>query len=292
MDIPRSIIAAAQISPKLGDLKYNLQLHLAKARQAAELGADIIIFPELSLTGYLLKDLTPDVAQSVESSDLIDELRAESEKIAILVGFVEEADNYVYYNSAAFLDQGEIVYVHRKVYLPTYGMFDEERYFSPGGNFRAFDTRFGRAAILICEDYWHPSSVYLAAQDGAVLHFYTSNAPQRGLTLTDEITSADIAERMSQVSSQIYGLYTAYSNRIGYEDGICFSGCSRIIGPTGSVLARAGSSEEELIMAEIDPEQIRRSRVFFPLLGDEKIDLVHRELSRIRSRRYRLENDD
>lgn len=292
MDDRRKLVAVAQIAPHLGDIERNLEKHLQRAEQASDLGAEAVIFPELSLTGYLLKDLTADVALNLERSPLAKRLCELSRRIALLVGLVEEGDNYVFYNSAVWFAGGEIRHVHRKVYLPTYGMFDEERYFSPGANFRAFESAFGRSAVLVCEDYWHPSSVYLAAQDGAVVHFYIANAPQRGLTLPDEITSADIAERMAVLSSQVYGAYTIFANRTGFEDGVNFAGGSCIISPTGATLARAGREAEELILAEIDPEQIRRARVFFPLMGDEKIDLVHRELTRIRARRFGLESHD
>lgn len=279
----------AQINPKLGDLKHNLALHKDKANQAAELGAELVVFPELSLTGYLLKDLTQDVAQNPERSEIIDELKELSKRVALMVGFVEEGDDYIFYNSAGYFEDGELRHIHRKVYLPTYGMFDEERYFSPGGTFKAFETKFGRAGILICEDYWHPSSIYLAAQDGAVLHFYMANAPLRGLTLPDDITSVDIAETMAGVSSQLYGVYSVYANRVGYEDGTCFGGGSKIVSPTGGVLARAGREDEEILLAEFEAEQVRRARTMFPLLGDEKIDMVHRELERIRRRKFESE---
>ena len=282
-------VAIAQVAPRLGEIGDNLEMHLKQIEYARELGAEMIVFPELSLTGYMLKDLTADVAQRVGDSKVIDSIAEASEEMSVLVGFVEEGDDYIYYNSAAWFEGGELLSVHRKVYLPTYGMFDEERYFSPGSGFRAFDTGAGRAAMLICEDFWHPSSVYIAAQDGAVLHFYVSNSPLRGMTLPDEITSADIAERMAVVSSQVYGVYTVYANRVGYEDGVAFAGRSRIVSPTGSVVARADHQEEELLLAEIDTEQVRRARVFFPLMGDERLDLVHRELSRIRARRFGLE---
>ena len=284
-----TVVAVAQINPKLGDLDHNIALHREKALQAAELGAELVIFPEMSLTGYLLKDLTQDVAQNTARSEYLNALAELSRDIALLVGFVEEGDDYIFYNSAGYFEDGEIKHVHRKVYLPTYGMFDEERYFSPGGTFKAFETKFGRAAVLICEDYWHPSSIYLAAQDGAVLHFYMANAPLRGLTLPDEITSVDIAETMANVSSQLYGVYSVYANRVGYEDGICFGGGSKIVSPTAGVLARAGRENDEILLAEIEAEQVRRARTMFPLLGDEKIDMVYRELERIRKRKFESE---
>ncbi len=285
------LLAVSQTAPTLGDVERNLEQHLKHTEYALEAGAGLLVFPELSLTGYTLKDLTADVAQRAGDSVVLDKLARASRKLPMIVGFVEEGDDFVYYNSAAYFEGGALRGLHRKVYLPTYGMFEEERYFSPGSTFRAFDSVAGRAAILICEDYWHPSSVYLAAQDGALIHFYLSNAPLRGMTLPDEITSADIAERMAVVSSQLYGVYTVYANRVGYEDGVAFAGRSCMVGPTGDVVARADHREEELLLAEIEPEQVRRARVFFPLLGDEKLDLVHRELTRIRARRFDLEEE-
>lgn len=280
--------AIAQIYPKLADIDTNLEKHLHMIQEAKSLGADIIIFPELSLTGYLMKDLTADLALNPASSTVLDELMASSVDIDVVFGFVEEQD-HVYYNSAMYCCQGEILHIHRKVYLPTYGMFDEERYFSPGHNFKAFNTPLGRFAILVCEDYWHPSSVYIAAQDKALFHIYMANAPIRGLTLPDEITSVSIAENVALVSSQLYGVYSLYANRTGFEDGTAFGGGSRIVSPTGDVIARAGREEEELLLAEIDQEQIRRARTFFPLMGDEKLDLVYRELTRIRNREFQIE---
>lgn len=284
-------VAVAQIYPRLADQEYNLELHCSQIKEAVKLGADCIVFPELSLSGYSLKDLTADKALDPHHSPLFKEICSLSNDIHVVFGFVEQED-YVYYNSAAWCHDGGIVHIHRKVYLPTYGMFDEERYFSPGHCIRAFDTPLGRFAILICEDYWHPSSVYLAAQDGALFHVYMANAPVRGLTLPDEITSVSIAENMANISSQLYGVYSIYANRTGIEDGITFGGGSRVISPTGGIVARAGREEPELLLAEIETAQIRRARTFFPLLGDEKLDMVHRELTRIRNREFHLEVKD
>jgi predicted amidohydrolase len=214
-------------------------------------------------------------------------LEEAGKEIALVFGFVEE-DDYIYYNSAAMIEGGKVTVVHRKVYLPTYGMFDEERYFSPGSTFRAFESGLGRAAILICEDFWHPSSIYLAARDGAMLHFYLANTPLKGLSMPEDLYSPDLATSMARINSQVYGVYTIYANRTGCEDGVSFAGCSRVVSPTGRVVAKAEHQDEELILAEIDPDQIRRARIFSPLMGDNKLDLVHRELSRIRARMYKL----
>jgi predicted amidohydrolase len=275
-------VALAQIYPRLADLEHNISLHIKHAEEALKLGADLVVFPELSLTGYTLKDLTADFAINITHKERFGRLFEISKQIDIAFGFVEES-NYIFYNSAAYLSGGEAQHVHRKVYLPTYGMFDEDRYFSPGNTFRAFNTKFGRFAILVCEDYWHPSSVYIAAQDNALYHLYMANAPIRGLTLPDEITSVSIAENVARVSSQLYGVYSIYANRVGFEDGVAFGGNSRVVSPTGSTVAQANSQDEELVLAEVEPEQIRRARTFFPLMGDEKLDLVYRELTRLRT---------
>ena len=160
-------VALAQVAPALGNVEANLRMHRSAARKAAAAGADLIVFPELSLTGYLLQDLVPEVALSPEQSREIEQLRRLSRRIAIVMGFVEESEDHRFYNSALFLARGEILHSHRKVYLPTYGMFDEGREFAAGETFRAFDTPLGRFGILICEDAWHPSAAYLLARDGA-----------------------------------------------------------------------------------------------------------------------------
>jgi len=288
----RSFTAAiAQTYPRLADQEYNLEIHLQQIDEARRLGAELILFPELSLSGYLMKDLTADCALDPGDSVEIEALLQASKDIAVVFGFVEQQD-FIYYNSAAYCEGGQIRHIHRKVYLPTYGMFDEERYFSPGGTFRTFNTALGRMAILICEDYWHPSSVYLSAMDQATIHLYMANAPIRGLSLPDEITSVSIAENVAMISSQLYGVYSLYANRVGFEDGTAFGGGSRVISPTGDVIARAGREDVELVMAEVEEQQIRRARTFFPLVGDEKFDLVYREMARIRNRTYQMEGDN
>src|SRR5262249_50868171 len=144
-------------------------------------GAELIIFPELSLTGYHLKDHVPSVAERLDGP-VVGRLAELSRDIGIVAGFVEETSDFRFFNSAVLLDGGRVQQVHRKVYLPTYGMFDEHRYFARGGRVEAVDTRFGRLAILVCEDLWHPSTIYLAALDGALIVVCPSASPARGLS--------------------------------------------------------------------------------------------------------------
>ena len=148
-------LALAQINTKLGDVDANLEKHLALAKEAAQSGADLLVFPELSLTGYVLQDIATTVARRPTTDDpLFGRLLQAFKSLDMVVGFVEEDSRYRHYISAAYLSGGQVIHVHRKVYLPTYGIFDEKRYFAVGNCFRAFDTRFGRIGILICEDFW------------------------------------------------------------------------------------------------------------------------------------------
>lgn len=142
-------VALAQINTKLGGVEENLQKHLILVDEACEKGADLLIFPELSLTGYVLQDLASTVAHRPQKEDpIFKPLFEASKKLDLVVGFVEEDIRSRFYISAAYLSQGELLHVHRKVYLPTYGLFDESRFFAWGDSIQAFDTRFGRVGNL------------------------------------------------------------------------------------------------------------------------------------------------
>jgi NAD+ synthase (glutamine-hydrolysing) len=157
-------IALAQINTRLGDLTSNLDHHLRLAAEAQQNSADLLVFPELSLTGYSLQDLVPQVALLPTKEDpIFKHLLEASQKIDLVVGFVEEDARNRFYIASGYLSRGEILHIHRKVHLPTYGIFDEKRFLACGDTFRAFDTRFGRVGLLICEDFWHISSPYLLA---------------------------------------------------------------------------------------------------------------------------------
>ena len=175
----RHTIALAQINPTLGDLERNLALHEKTAEEAIGRGAHLLVFPELSLTGYFLKDIVSSVALSL-TSPFVSRLRDLSRRIDLVVGFVEETPEHLFYNAALYLSRGEIHHVHRKVYLPTYGIFDEQRYLAAGGRVRTFQTGIGRCALLICEDMWHSSTAYVASLDGMDLLICLSSSPGRG----------------------------------------------------------------------------------------------------------------
>ncbi len=275
-------IGLAQINTVLGKPEANLEKHLGLAQQAAQDGVDLLIFPELSLTGYVLQDLTPAVAHRPRSDDpLFRPLLEASHRLDLLVGFVEEDTRNRFYIAAAYLSKGEVLHVHRKVYLPTYGLFDEGRFFAWGDAIQAFETRFGRAGVLICEDFWHASPPYLLWLDGADLFLFTSASPGRGLNRAPILESARWVEHINRAYASLFTAFVAHTNRVGYEDGLNFWGGSTVFDPNGECIVQSPYFEEGVTLAELDLNQLHRTRARLPLLRDERTALVQRELNRI-----------
>jgi predicted amidohydrolase len=273
-------VAVAQIAPTLGDLEKNLALHERIAKEAIAQSANLLIFPELSLTGYFLKDQVPSVALRPDAN-VLELFRELSRRIAVVLGFVEDGSGHRFFNASAYFEGGEIRHIHRKAYLPTYGIFDEARYLAAGERVRAFDTSLGRMAILICEDLWHPAVPAIAAWDGAEILVCPSASPGRGLGQTGPFQNASTWERTIRTCGDLLTSYVIYANRIGYEDGACFWGGSEVVTPSGEPLAKACYLEEELLLADLDPGRLRRARVANPLLRDERLELTAREIARI-----------
>jgi predicted amidohydrolase len=274
------------MAPILGDVDKNLAIHERVAREAIAQEANLLVFPELSLTGYFLKDQVPSVALTGEAS-VLDPLRALSRRIAMVVGFVEEGPGHRFHNAAAYLEGGEVRHIHRKVYLPTYGIFDEQRYLAAGGAVRAFETALGRMAILICEDMWHPAAAGIAAWDGADVLICPSASPGRGPGTVQPFQNAGTWERVLRAYGDLYTCFILYVNRVGYEDGACFWGGSEVIGPTGDTVEKAAYLEEALVVATLEPGALRRARIANPLLRDERLELTQREIVRILRARER-----
>jgi NAD+ synthase (glutamine-hydrolysing) len=273
-------LALAQIDTRLGAVEANLEKHLALIQEAQKAGADLLVFPELSLTGYVLQDLASAVALRPTADNRV--LQA-SQSLDLVVGFVDEDRRHRFFIAAAYLSAGELVHVHHKVYLPTYGLFDEGRFFAWGEAVRAFDTRFGRLGMLICEDFWHASPPYLLWLDGADMILLTSASPGRGLSSGPQLESARWVEQINQAYASLFTAFVAHANRVGYEDGLHFWGGSTVYDPNGELLAKGPYHEEGLTLAEVDLNQLHRTRARLPLLRDERTALVLRELSRIQS---------
>jgi predicted amidohydrolase len=275
-------LALAQIATKLGDVQSNLEKHLDFIKQAKAQKADLVVFPELSLTGYVLQDLVATVAHKpLEDDPIFKHLLKASHDLDLVVGFVDEDTRHRFYIASAYLSGGSAVHVHHKVYLPTYGLFDEGRFFAWGDSVRSFETRFGRVGLLICEDFWHASPPYLLWLDGADIMLFSSASPGRGLTDREKLESARWVERVTKAYASMFTSFVVHSNRVGYEDGLLFWGGAVAYDPNGELIAQGPYFEEALTCARLDLNQIRRTRARLPLLRDERTNLTMSELQRI-----------
>lgn len=277
-------VALAQIKPKLGCVADNLGIIEAAIEQGIQQKAGLVLFPELALTGYFLKDLVPEVAISLDSPEIA-RLKELSRHISISLGFVEVTTDYRFFNAGLYLENGEIRHLHRKVYLPTYGLFDEQRYLARGERFRAFDTRFGRMGLLICEDMWHLSAPYILAMDGATTILCLSSSPGRGVTDDDRLGSTAAWQKLNATTAMFLNCRVLYCNRVGYEDGVNFWGGSEAVAPCGSVKARGRILEEDFVLTGIEEGALRRERIFSPMMRDENLFITMKELRRIERER-------
>jgi len=274
-------IALAQCAPALGAMRRNVAMHqewIAKARAA---GAALVVFPELALTGYYLKDLAGEIACRSDGDELRPIVDA-SRDIDICTGFVERADDARLHIAQGYWSRGKLVHVHRKVYLPTYGIFDDGRYFGPGDRFEVFKSIVGPAGIAICEDLWHASVPYLYSATGATVVLSPADSPGRGVAEGGDLGTAESCRLMDRFYAQYLTLYVVFANRVGHEDGIAFWGGSEVVAPDGTVVARAPDFEEQLLVAEIDPALVARERDRNPLIRDERPDIVLSTLARRR----------
>ncbi len=289
------IVALAQFYPRLGDIAANLAAHVTTIAGAATSGAGLIVFPELSLTGYFLKDQVPEVALRLDSAEIA-ALRDASRDhgIDVVAGLILESDQHHFHNASVYISGGDVLHVHRKVYLPTYGLFDEHRYVAAGDRFRAFDAPLGgrtghrwRAGILICEDLWHPSAAALLARQGMDLLICPSASPGRGQLHGAAVGTASSYDVMTRTYAQLLTTYVLYCNRSGFEDGVGFWGGSRVVDPVGAVAAEVQGAQETVLLHTLERSAVRRARVAYPLLRDERNDVNDAETDRLRRRHAR-----
>jgi predicted amidohydrolase len=272
-------VAVAQCAPALGAFERNVAMHREWVQRARAGGARIIVFPELALTGYYLRDLAADVAVARDGPELAPIVEL-SREIDISTGFVERDPDGRIFIAQGYFARGRLAHVHRKVYLPTYGIFDDGRYFAAGDRFEAFDSALGRAGIAICEDFWHMSVPYLLATDGALALFCPSASPGRGIAEGGDLGTAESCRLMDRYYAQYLTAFVVFANRVGHEDGVGFWGGSEIVAPDGSVLARGPEFEAALVVADCDPALAHRERIRNPLLRDERPAIVLEHLAR------------
>jgi len=283
-------IALAQVAPRLGDLDANLEIASNAVRRAAGEGAALTVLPELALTGYLLQDLVPDVAIGAED-DRLAALSREAGGMLVAIGFVEETDDHRYCNSVALLRDGELIGLHRKVYLPTYGLFDEGRFTRPGERIRTHDAGapVGRIGLSVCEDFWHPSLPMLQALDGADLLVNVAAGPSRAPGSTAGLVAIAGWHKMQDTYALLGSVPLAFCNRVGNEEGLTFWGGSRVVAADGSTVVEAPLWEEAFVVGTLEADDVRMQRYSLPLLADERLELTRRELDRIIAERAGLE---
>ena len=281
-------IALAQIRTAKGDYHANLDRLGSVFRQVAglEQPIDLLITPETVTSGYFVEGAVRELA--VTAGTLARDLGAQHRAaggapLDVAVGFYELFQHRLY-NSCLYarLGDGEprVIHVHRKMFLPTYGMFDEERFVEKGHEIRAFDTSWGaRAAMLVCEDAWHSLAGTLAALDGAQLIIVPSAPPARGTATTDDGATLPASsvrwERLVRGIAEEHGVYVALANLVGFEGGKGFPGASTVIGPAGDVVVRGPLFEEAIIPADIDLAAVTHARADAPLLADLEAQLPH-----------------
>lgn len=272
-------VAVAQCAPALGAFERNVAMHREWVARARSEGAGLVVFPELALTGYYLKDLAADLAVDRDASEL-EPIRSLSLEVDICTGFVERGPDGRVFIAQGYFRGGALVHVHRKVYLPTYGIFDDGRYFAPGERFETFDGALGKSGIAICEDFWHVSAPYLLATGGGLLLLCPSASPGRGVAEGGDLGTAESCHLMDRFYAQYLTSFVVFANRVGHEDGIGFWGGSEIVAPDGSVLARGPEFDEALVVADCDPALAHRERLRNPLLRDEREFIVLEQLAR------------
>ena len=269
----------AQLEPTLGNLDANLAMHVEAAERAAAEGADLLLFSELSLTGYFLKDQTPEVALKRGEGPLarIAEL---SKDVSIAAGFVERAADGQLYNAYGFWEDGELVGLHRKVHLVTYGMFEEHRDMGAGCEFATIESKHGRFAVLTCEDAWHMQGPMLAFHAGVDALLVPSASPARGVQANaGGLGSVQSWERLLSTWALLTQTWVCHINRVGFEDGIGFGGGTRVIDPFGESAASLEGLDAGTLSARVDSAALDRARVALPLRRDDRAWILARELA-------------
>jgi predicted amidohydrolase len=271
-------VALAQLDCALGDVAENVRRAQALIDQARGQDAELIVFPELSLSGYSVGELTQDVAITARDPALL-ALAGRASGVGVAVGFVEQGPVHTY-NSMAYLEGGQVVHVQRKAYLPTYGRFDERKHFSPGQSLAAFEAQGTRLALVICNDAWQPTVPFLAVHDGAQVLILPacSSAPA-------DPAEAEQLERdwhdLLHFHARFLQTYVLFVNRVGSEAGLTFWGGSAVVDPWGEVVARAPRHDPALLVCDLDLSAVRRARRAMPLVKEARLGLLARELKRL-----------
>jgi predicted amidohydrolase len=292
-------VAIYQTSPALLDLKANLEEVTTKIQEGRKKGAQLIVFPELALTGYFVGKRYHEVALRLDSKE-VKQLASATKGTAAVVGFIEESPSMNFYNSALVAVDGEILFAYRKLNLPNYGVFEERKFFSSGKRIPVFKLHDFSIAVFICNDLWHPSLPYLGVTQKADIFVTIFNSSQGSMgTAFNNIETWTI---INSFYARIFGVYNICANRVG-EEGIQerreededsdtsssgsdlgpykFWGGSEILNPFGQIIAQAQMYEPDEIFGELSRDILRQKKILLPYLRNDDPYFTHRELQRI-----------
>ncbi len=296
-------VTVYQTNPKLLDLNHNLEDVLGKIEEARGDGVDLIVFPELALTGYFVGHRYHEAALRLDSEE-IRAVASSTRGTAAVVGFIEESPSMNFYNSALVAVDGRILFAYRKLNLPNYGVFEERKFFSPGKQVPVFKLKEFTVSVLICNDLWHPSLPYLGVCQKADIFVTVFNSSQG--SMGTEFSNIESWGIINKFYSRIFGIYNVCANRVGeerHEDRRRFPGgphgpestppCvdenppyrfwggSEIVNPFGQPIVRAALYEEDRISAQLSRDLLRRKKILLPYLRNDDPYFTHRELQRI-----------
>jgi predicted amidohydrolase len=273
-------ITIAQLAPVLGDVDGNLARAREVVADASAQGSDLVIFPELFVSGYSVGDVDADLSMDAEDPRLLEVVRA-SGQTAVAIGFSESMKRGPHnYNSMAYFVEGQLAHVHRKLYLPAYRPFEERNHFTPGPTLRAFpgspDTRM---AVLLCNDAWQPHLAFLAVQDGAQILLVPAASAQS--TFPEKYDSVEYWHDITRFYGRMFQVFVVFVNRVGSEGQFRFWGGSHVVDPWGNLVAESSYDEEQVLTASIDLADVRRRRREVPLVKEARLGLLQRETQRL-----------
>jgi predicted amidohydrolase len=261
-------LALAQISSKRENKKANLQKIKEFTLKAKEQAADLVIFPELSLSGYVVRDQIYELAETIPgpaTKKIVGIARKTGMHVIFGMPELSEKTKATIFNTAVFVGPKGFIGKYRKMYLPTHSVFEEKRYFRPGYQTAAFNTALGNIGLCICYDLFFPEVCRLTRLKGAQLIISISASPSVRRSYFEILTAARALENTA---------FLAYVNRVGVEEGLQFWGGSRLVSPTGEVLAKAKYDEEDFVTCEVDYNDIRPAETFIPTLRDLRPELL------------------
>jgi predicted amidohydrolase len=267
-------VGLAQTSVKNGDKSHNLQVMKRTADEARREEANLLIFPELSLTGYVCRDFFYELAETVggPSVKFVRQFARDNGLTTVFGMPLEENVKGVIYNSSVMIDEDGNVVTYNKLYLPTHSVFDEKRYFRSGGEIKSFQTKKCKIGLTICYDLYFPEIYRTLALEGAELAICISASPSTRQEYFEILTKARAIEN---------GFFLAFVNRVGIEDGLQFWGGSNLVSPNGDILAKARYYEEDLTFVTLDLEELRKVRPFIPTIKDLRTEILDRLVSRV-----------